>query len=207
VQPIGILGGTFDPIHYGHLRPADEVRRAVGLAEVRLIPANKPPHRALPQSSATHRLRMVELATAEFPGLVVDRREVDRPGPSFTVDTLRSLRAEFGERPLCLLLGVDTFRDLETWHEWRLLPELAHLLIMRRPGYALNTWPVWAEARRSDDPAVLASQPAGIVQFVPVTPVDVSATRVRERLHRGQSVADAVPAVVNDYIRTHHLYA
>jgi len=207
VQPIGILGGTFDPIHYGHLRPADQVRRVVHLGEVRLVPANQPPHRAAPQVSAAHRLRMAELAVAEFPGFVVDGRELKRPGPSYTVDTLRSLRAEFGAQPLCLLLGADAFRDLETWHEWPELPELAHLLVMQRPGYAMKAWPAWAQARRHDDPGALTTRPAGFVHFVGVTPVDVSATRVRERLRRGESIADDVPAPVIDYIRTHHLYA
>jgi len=207
VQPLGILGGTFDPIHYGHLRPADEVRRRVGLAQVHLIPANQPPHRAAPRVSAMHRLRMVELAVAEFPELVADGRELARPGPSYTVDTLRALRTEVGDRPLCLLIGADTFMDLESWHEWQAIPELAHLLVMQRPAYAMDVWPAWAKARRRDEPATLSTCPAGIVQWVAVSPVDISATAVRARLRRGESVGDDVPVPVIEYIRTHDLYS
>jgi nicotinate-nucleotide adenylyltransferase len=207
VQSIGILGGTFDPIHYGHLRPADAVRQRLGLAEVRLLPAGKPPHRGHPETSATHRLRMVELAVAEFPGLVADGCELKRPGPSYTVDTLRVLRDELGSQPLCLLMGSDAFIELESWHEWEQLPELAHLIVMERPGYVAGTWPVWAEARRCRNEAAIHEKSAGCVHLVPVPQLDLSATRVRESLRLQQSVEKMLPLAVIDYIHTHHLYS
>ena len=206
MQPIGILGGTFDPVHYGHLHPADEVRRALDLAEVRLIPAGTPPHRATPNVAATHRLCMVELAVREFPKLVADGRELDRPGPSYTVDTLKSIRDEIGNGSLCLLVGADVFLQIETWHAWRQLPELAHLVVLRRPDVAVDNWPDWAEARRCDDPSALAAQPSGFVHFAAITPVDISATRIRDRLRRGEPIDAQVPAPVIEYIHSHQLY-
>ena len=134
-KALGILGGTFDPIHYGHLRPAQEVLRALDLAEIRVIPAANPPHRRPPVATPEQRLRMVELAVAGVPGFTVDDREFRRGGPSYTVLTLESLRSEFGERPLCLLMGLDAFEGIETWHQWQRLPELAHFIVMTRPGW------------------------------------------------------------------------
>src|SRR5664279_5297098 len=129
-EPVAILGGTFDPVHYGHLRFADDVRRALHLAEVRLVPAADPPHRRGPAATADHRAAMLTLAAAEFPGLVVDERELRRPGKSYTVPTLEELRREFPGRPVWLLLGADAFRDLPTWHRWQELFDLAHVIVV-----------------------------------------------------------------------------
>lgn len=207
---IGILGGTFDPIHYGHLRPAQEVLRALALSEIRLIPAANPPHRPPPVAGAEHRLRMVELAAAEFPGFRVDDREFRRGGPSYTVPTLESLRAELGEVPLCLLMGTDAFAGIETWHAWRRLPELAHFVVMTRPGWPFPDTPAlpeWARRRVSRDAAGLARSPAGGIYFQPVTPQDVSATGIRRRIARGESVDGLLPSAVRDYIRVHGIYS
>lgn len=206
---IGILGGTFDPVHYGHLRPADEVRKRLALDEVRVIPAAYPPHRATPVASARDRLRMVELAVREFPGFVADDREIRQGRPSYTVTTLESLRADVGARPLCLLLGADSFRGLETWHQWQRLPELAHLVVMHRPGWSMPQdadLPVWVRGRIRTDRADLARGSAGGVLSVAVTPQDISATDIRARIARGESAAAYLPAAVWTYIRDHHLY-
>ena len=122
MKPLGILGGTFDPIHHGHLRPAQEILRALDLAEVRLIPAFIPPQRRPPVATVEQRLRMTELAVADMPGFRVDDREIRRRGPSYTVLTLESLRQELGARSLCLLLGMDAFQDIESCHQWQRLP-------------------------------------------------------------------------------------
>src|SRR5271169_3980018 len=129
-RTVGILGGTFDPIHYGHLRFAADVRAALDLALVRVIPAREPPHRAAPFASPAHRLAMTELGCAEFPGLVADGREVRRPGPSYTVVTLQDLHGEDPQRPLALLLGEDAFKGLSAWHRWEQLFTLAHLVVV-----------------------------------------------------------------------------
>ena len=133
-RPVGVLGGTFDPIHHGHLRPALEVLEALGLAELRFVPCRIPAHRATPSVSAEQRLDLVRLATAEQAGFVADDRELRRPGPSYMIDTLASLRTEFGDTPLVLIVGSDAFRELHTWRRWRELTDLAHIAIMRRPG-------------------------------------------------------------------------
>jgi nicotinate-nucleotide adenylyltransferase len=208
--PIGILGGTFDPIHYGHLRPAQEARRALDLAEIRFVPAANPPHRRVPAATAAQRLRMVELAVAGIPGFVVDDREIGRDGPSYTVPTLESLRREFGARPLCLLLGMDAFEGIETWHQWRRLPELAHLVVMTRPGWTFPdgaALPAWARGRLEREPDKLAQTGAGKIFFQAVTPQDISATRIREAIAAGRPVEGLLPSAVLEYIRTHRIYS
>jgi len=206
---IGILGGTFDPIHYGHLRPAHEVFRRLEMASLRLIPASTPPHRQSPFANASHRLRMVELAAVEFPGVVVDDREIRRGGVSYTVSTLESLRAEVGDAPLCLLVGSDAFAGLPTWHRWEILFDFAHFVVMERPGAPLGrarAFP-WAMERISKDIDDIAIAPGGRILFVPVTPLDISATRLRETIGRGETPSpDELPAAVWKYIVDHHLY-
>lgn len=207
---IGILGGTFDPIHYGHLRPALEVLHALGLSEIRLIPAANPPHRLPPVAGAAQRLKMVELAVAGVPGLRVDDREIGRGGPSYTVPTLESLRAELGDVPLCLLMGTDAFAGIETWHEWRRLPGLAHLVVMVRPGWpfpAAARLPAWARGRVCRAARELAQSSAGRIYHQAVTPQDISATRIRELIARGEPVEGQLPPAVRDYIRANRLYS
>ena len=209
MKPLGILGGTFDPIHYGHLRPAQEVLRALDLAEVRIIPTANPPHRRPPLATAEQRLRMAELAMAEFPGLCVDDREIRRGGPSYTVLTLESLREEFGARPLCLLLGLDAFEGLETWHQWQQLPELAHFVVMTRPGWSLpatEALPAWARGRLAPAAGDLARTGAGKIYFQTVTPQDISATRIREAIMRSEPVDGLLPPAVLDYLRANRIY-
>lgn len=208
-KPLGILGGTFDPIHYGHLRPAQEVLRALDLAEVRIIPAANPPHRRPPLATVEQRLRMAELAVSGIPGLRVDDREIRRGGPSYTVLTLESLRQEFGERPLCLLLGLDAFEGIETWHQWQRLPDLAHFVVMTRPGWifpAGEALPSWARDRLARAPGDLAQARAGKIYFQTVTPQDISATRIREAIARGEPVDGLLPPAVYEYLRANRIY-
>jgi nicotinate-nucleotide adenylyltransferase len=214
--PVAILGGTFDPVHYGHLRLADEVRAALRLPEVRLVPAGKPPHRVPPRASAGDRVAMLEIAVREFPGLVVDTREITRGGKSYTSDTLDELRAEMPARPIALLLGADAFRGLASWHRWRSLFELAHLVVVPRPGVAIDAGLVpelaaeWA-ARRSDDPQVLRTRPHGAIYVQPVTAHPISSTEIRAAVARGDAksveFAGLLPAAVLAYIESNRLYS
>jgi len=206
VRPVGIFGGTFDPIHYGHLRPAQEAMQQLLLAELRIIPAATPPHRPPPQASAAQRLAMVELAIRDCPGLRVDDRELQRGGLSYTVLTLESLRAELGRTPLCLLIGADQFRSFETWHRWQEIPELAHLVILNRPGTKAGALPAWTRGRESSDLHTLREAPAGRLAFLSVSPQDISATRIRAALARGESVQGLLPEAVLDYIRSNQVY-
>jgi nicotinate-nucleotide adenylyltransferase len=212
---IALLGGTFDPVHYGHLRFADDVRRALGLSEVRLVPAGDPPHRAGPTASAADRLAMLRLAVGEFPCLVVDERELHRTGKSYTVLTLEELRREHPQAPLLLLLGADAFQGLPSWHRWRDLLGLAHLVVVERPGVSLEAGmpapllPIWRE-RLTNDPADLVSRPAGSIYVQAIAPHAVAATAIRDGLKTGiaanQKWGGLLPPAVLAYIRLHHLY-
>ena len=135
---IGILGGTFDPIHYGHLTPAREAMQALGLEHIRLMPNHIPPHRPQPVASSEQRLAMVTLAASEFGGFQVDDRELRRQSPSFTFDTLRQLRHELPDTPICFLIGMDSLLSLPTWHRWQELTDYAHLVVSVRPGWPRN---------------------------------------------------------------------
>ncbi len=212
---LGILGGTFDPVHLGHLELARELRAALALSAVRLVPAGLPPHREPPVASAADRFAMVELAIAGAPGLEADRREIDRPGPSYTVPTLESLRAEDASRPLALIVGADAFLGLPSWHRWRALFELAHVVVVARPGVALDVARVPAlavewERRRASGPGALTASPAGAIVVQPVTAHDVSATAIRRELARGApgiaAVRGLLPPPVLAYIERNQLY-
>ncbi|MDD3517103.1 MAG: nicotinate-nucleotide adenylyltransferase [Chromatiales bacterium] len=208
---IGILGGTFDPVHFGHLRPALELLEGLPLDELRLLPCGVPPHRDAPAVSAAHRRAMLERAIDGQPGFRIDTRELDRPGPSYMVDTLASLREELGAAcPIALILGMDAFLGLPTWHRWERIPQLAHLLVMERPGARLpEDGPLAAlvQTGRADAAQALRESPSGRILTWSVTQLDISATRIRALVADGRSVRYLLPAAVNDYIHEHGLYA
>lgn len=208
---IGIFGGTFDPIHYGHLRMAEELAAALCLESVRFIPAGQPPHRAVPRTEAKHRLEMTRLAIAGNPRFVLDDREVRATRPSYTVDTLDSLREELGEaQPIFLLMGADAFLGLTTWREWQRLFDLAHIAVAHRPGYRVSQSDALPDSLRSElharrcDSAPAA--PAGCIVLKPVTQLDISATGIRQHLSAGASARYLSPDAVLNYIQQHHLY-
>jgi len=211
LRPIGIFGGTFDPIHYGHLRMAEELADSLALDIVRFIPAGQPPHRTSPRTEAKHRLEMTRLAIAGNPRFLLDEREVREPRASFTFDTLTSLRQELGaDQPLWLLMGTDAFLGLPTWKEWRQLFSLAHIAVAHRPGYKLTQSDMLPdplrrelEQRRCDTPP---AAPSGSIFLKPVTALDISATAIRQHLSSGTSARYLLPDLVLDYIQQHHLY-
>ena len=215
---LGLLGGTFDPLHIAHLRLALEAREALGLAEVSLIPAGTPALRAVPQCAAVHRLAMVESAVAGIPGFSVDSGEVlaaaDNPTPSYTVATLERQRRQHGaQRPLVLLLGADAFARLESWHRWRELFELAHVAVATRPGHEMKVKVGVGEtaldaeySARCGTAADLAGAPAGRIAPFAITALEISASAIRRRLAQGLSVRYLVPDAVLDYIESHQIY-
>ena len=212
MPPIGVFGGTFDPIHFGHLRLAEDMADALGLDRILFIPAGQPPHRGAPRTAARHRLEMVRRAIAGNPRFVADARELQRPQPSYTVDTLIALRAELGDaQPLWLLLGADAFLDLPSWHDWRRLFELANIAVAARPGARLMQTgaimePLKSEVlqrQRADGPA---TAPAGSVLLRATPPLDISATAIRDILARRRSARYLLPDAVLDYIHEHQLY-
>lgn len=210
--PLGLLGGTFDPIHFGHLRLAQAARTALGLAAVRLIPAGTPPHRDAPVASAAQRLEMARLAAATCPGLEVDASEVFAPSKSYTVVTLERLRAELGpDQPLVWLVGMDAFFGLPSWYQWHRLFELAHIAVANRPGYPLvpdqMAEALATEFRTRAAPApALAAQPAGHIVTFEMPPLAISATDIRRTLATGGSAHDLCPDPVLAYIASQRLY-
>jgi nicotinate-nucleotide adenylyltransferase len=199
MKPIAILGGTFDPIHNAHLRVAWEAAEFLD-AQVRLMPVNTPPHRPAPKASAPQRVRLLEAALAGQDHLVLDTRELRRAGPSYTVDTLRELRAETSAtQSLILLLGADAFAGLTTWHEWRALFELAHIVVLTRPGHATPLPPELAAEiaqRQTMTVQVLRESARGKVYNLPVTPLEISASAVRALLATGREPRWLVPEVL-----------
>ncbi|MCG6943353.1 MAG: nicotinate-nucleotide adenylyltransferase [Thiohalocapsa sp.] len=208
---IGILGGAFDPVHFGHLRTALEVREALGLDEVRLLPLNVAVHREQPAADGALRLRMLEAAVANAPGLVADDRELTRPGGSYTVDTLTHLRDELGaDVRLCLLVGGDAFNGFLAWHRPRDILGLAHLAVMRRPGSVLPRDPELREElerRRAARPADLHAAPAGRIWLQSVTQLDISSTRIRRTMAAGHSPRFLLPDAVLDIALAAGCYA
>lgn len=200
VRCIGLLGGTFDPVHHGHLRPLEEVREALSLSDVRLLPARVPPHRAVPQRPAHVRAGLLREAVEGDPNLWVDDRELQRPGPSYTVDTLAELRADLPDASLCLILGADSYVTLPEWSRWQRLGDLAHLIVTTRPGYPdpegapiLREWAAPRLVDAAQAPTAIRSRRAGLVIRMPVTPVDISATSIRRALACGRSVRRLMP--------------
>jgi len=208
---IGIFGGTFDPVHYGHLRSALEVRDIFGLSEVRLIPCASPPHRNQPVASALMRLRMLELAVQNRQGLKIDTRELDRYNqsnavPSYMVDTLKSLRQEFPNQSLLLFIGSDAFNALTRWHQWRQLFDVAHIVVMTRPGFAIEELGDFFQHRLTHDKQALSENKAGKLFFQPITQLDISATAIRQMIAKKQSPGFLLPDAVIEYINEHKLY-
>jgi nicotinate-nucleotide adenylyltransferase len=204
---LGVFGGTFDPVHRGHLEPVVAVRGALGLEAVRVVLSARPPHREPPMASVEHRARMLQLALRDYPGLVYDDTEIDRPGPSYAVLTLRALRAHYGaEASLCLIVGSDVFARLDDWYEAKQLHALCHVVVMRRAGTRVRSPESW-RAARARGVSALRKVPAGRFFVCEVPNIPVSATELRTRLARGLDVGGDVPAAVREYINNYRLYS
>lgn len=203
---IGIMGGTFDPIHIGHLRTALEIAESCGMEQMRFIPGSVPPHRPQPKASAEQRWAMVQLAIAGEPLFQADRRELERQGNSYTVDTLSSLRDDLGAKiPLAFVLGMDAFLAFRSWHRWQDIMQLAHLVVMSRPGYLPDPHD-WYGELLAQTTCELSTTAAGRVTFLSVTPLEISATKIREACKNKKSIRFLVPDEVYQYIQEQHLY-
>jgi nicotinate-nucleotide adenylyltransferase len=210
MQPIGLFGGAFDPIHYGHLRTAFELWQALKLTELRFMPTGNPPHRDPLMASAELRLHMVRAAVAGQPAFIVDDREIRRSGISYSVDTLTEMRAEFPDRSLCLLLGMDAFLGLPNWHRWRELFDLAHVVVAHRPGWKAPTMGPLGEVmvdRGTGTVRDLHEQRAGRIYVHAVTQLEISSTELRQLIVAGRDPRYLVPDEVRNIIRETGCYA
>ena len=211
---IGILGGSFDPIHFGHLRLAQEAQGYLNLDEVRFVPAGRPPHRGLAKVSDAYRMAMLDIATKSNPAFRVDARELGKTEPTYTIDTLQSIRIEVGDQvPIVLVIGADQFLLMHTWKRWHELTDLAHLLVATRPGaesFSLDNFThevrAWYQAYRSDELDPVLKKSAGQIYLLQLTPLAISSTAIRATIAAGQSPRYLLPDPVLDYIRFHNLY-
>ena len=207
---VGVFGGTFNPVHYGHLRSALELVERLQLEQLRLMPSASPPHRDAPECSAERRAAMVELAVTGEPRLVCDAREMQRPGKSYTIDSLIELRGELGaQQGLCMVLGCDAVQDIATWHRWQELLDWAHIVIIARPGWQLpraGKLAQWLKAHQLESPELLRQRPCGGIVIEELRPLAISSTEIRDLLASGRSARYLMPQSVLDYIQTHTLY-
>lgn len=207
---IGVLGGTFDPIHYGHLRTALDVQQYLSLDEVRFIPCGEPAHRDKPIAEPLQRLAMVRAAIAGQAKFVADDREIRRDGPSYMVDTLASLKKEFHSQSFCLILGTDAFNGLTQWHNWERIFDLANIVVMQRAAIngqmELNKRVVGQVKDRFIDSDNLMTKKNGAICFVPVTQLDISATKIREQWQQNRDSQFFLPDSVLKLIQQQNIY-
>lgn len=207
---IGILGGTFDPIHYGHLRTALDVQQCLSLDEVRFIPCGEPVHRNKPIAEPLQRLAMVRAAIAGQKKFTVDDRELRRDGPSYMVDTLRSLKQDFPEKSLALILGTDAFNGLSQWHQWETIFELANIIVMQRPvsesKAKINKSMFALIKQRLTEVNDLKYKKCGCVCFVAVTQFEISATMIRQQWQQCNDIQFFLPDSVLTLIRQQNIY-
>ncbi len=207
---IGILGGTFDPIHFGHIKPALDVLKNIPFEHIRFIPSGAPLHRPTPLASAAHRWEMLNIVTRQQPGFVADDRELRSGGPVYTVDTLTELRSELGcHEVLCWIMGADAFAALEEWHQWERILDLCHIIVMARPGILLPQEGALAELldnARADCPADLVHRTHGRILIREASLIDISATSIRKLIAQGEAPRYLLPGPVWNYIRRYGLY-
>ncbi len=202
---IGIFGGTFDPVHNGHLQSVLSLLDVLSFDQIHLLPSATPPHRLPTRSSAKHRLNMVELAIEGYPQLVADGRECKRQGKSYTIDTLESFRTEFPNDCLAFITGVDAYRDIPNWKQWQDYLDYSHIVVMRRPGHEFES--SWGDNFMTDSKAKLRQQTNGLIYFAQTKCVDISSTQIRKKLSAGDSTKTELPEAVLKYIIENKLYA
>lgn len=206
---IGILGGTYDPVHKGHVYIATALAKHQAFQNILVVPCYQPVHREPPRADAQNRLAMVELAFTNYPKIQVDVTEINRQGPSYAYDTLNDIKSRNPESPLCWILGTDAFASFHQWHKWQQILELGHLVLVKRPGTPLPSGgPEYdmLQNRQVDNLQRLTEQDAGLITVVDINPPAISAHNIRQKLSRGDSVVDLLPSKIWDYINRHRLY-
>jgi nicotinate-nucleotide adenylyltransferase len=207
---IGILGGTFDPVHHGHLRMALELQESLSLSKVHIVPCYRPVHRKLPVASPEQRLAMVECAIQNETSLIADPREIHRQNPSYMIDTVLEMRSEYPDTPLCLLLGIDAFLGFPSWHRWKEILEQSHLIVAHRPQYQLPKNGEIADLlkqRLQDNPKYIQTHQSGGILLRPITQLEISATDIRKQFAMGRNPRYLLPDRVYDYIKQQDTYS
>jgi len=210
MQAIGILGGTFDPIHYGHIRLALEARKQINLDQVRLIPVNIPPHRTKPVASPAHRRVMIELAITDEPGLCIDLRELETDEISYTINTVKSLRQELVDDAIYLIIGRDAFNKINSWKNWQELLDYVHIIVASRPGEYSNTisheLKHWIDKHQTNDVALLKSCISGYIYFIDIPKLDMSSSMIRQSCSKHKNIEGLLPPTTLNYIKEKQLY-
>lgn len=207
---IGLLGGTFDPVHFGHLLPARRAKQQLGLDELRLLPCNRPVHRPPPLANAVQRVKMLELALQDFPELRLDTRELERDEPSFSFNTLSSLHRDIPDAAFCWMLGMDAFHQFDQWHRWREVLGLTHLLVTHRPGVSAglpDALDIWLQQYQVQEAEALRRSPSGAILILELDAPDISSTALRRRLAAGESVDGQIPRPVLQWLQQNPIYA
>ncbi len=208
---IGIYGGTFDPVHFGHLRPALDVYSLLTLSKILFIPCGQPPHRDAPIASSQDRLVMLELALENQPDFVIDDREINRPGASYMIDTIKSLMEDFKDEKFCLIIGMDAFVKFDGWKDWQEITKRVSLVVTQRPGYKLESTPSpelnqYLTEKQTTDKQVLVNAEQPHCFFCPVTQIDIAATEIRVLVSEGKSIDYLLPEGVANFIHEKKLY-
>jgi len=206
---LGIFGGTFDPIHYGHIKPALSVKQALNLSQLRFIPNRVPPHRETPWLDSEQRLALLKTALQDYPGIIIDERELNRDGSSYMVDTLRSLKADFPDETLCLIIGMDAFYGISSWFEWRVIFDLCQLVVTTRPGFdrgeieaQMNSgdYQFLAQKMTDDIKAFMApslpvesTQESAKILLKSVPQLAISSTQIRENIQNSEIISQWMP--------------
>lgn len=208
-NPIGILGGTFDPIHYGHLRMALELQQQLNLQEVRFIPCREPVHKKTVHATLEQRLHMLHLALAKQPKFLLDEREIKRTTPSYMVPTLESLQKDLGTAPLCLIMGIDAFAGLQSWYRWQEIFNLCHIIAIQRPDFSIpNSSDIAAilQKRQITDPQYLQKKTHGSVLLMKTTLLQISASEIRHQIANQKNPRYLLPDAVLEYIQEQKIY-
>jgi nicotinate-nucleotide adenylyltransferase len=207
---IGILGGTFDPIHNGHIRLALEAQKQLDLDQVKLIPVNIPPHRTKPAASSSQRRSMIELAIKDETKLCIDSRELESKNISYSINTLKSLRQEFPDAALYLIVGRDAFNKIDSWKDWQDLLDYAHIIVANRPNESINNispeLKSWIEKYQIADHAQLKNNLSGNIIFINIPMLDISSSMIRQCYSENKTVTNLLPTLIQTYIKDNQLY-
>ena len=209
-KPVGILGGTFDPVHHGHLRLAIECLYSTDLAEIRFMPASSPPHRVAVFASPSQRMEMLQLATKTIDGLTVDGIEVTKGGISYTIETVQALRQHYADKPICLIMGVDAFKSFDQWKQWELILDYVHIIVADRPNAKTtiynNGLATFYSSKSTCSLNDLQHSPAGRISMINIPMLSISSTYIRQLFTNGQIPHSLIPENILAYIKKEGLY-